>query len=177
MSLRTERRERTAAKLREPEFMDDLCEDLADGKTLAEITRELDIKYMMVFNWITGDDARRERYELAMKARGHFFKEKVLSQLRSSMDANLTDVLDDDGDVKTPDQIPDAIKPAITGYEATTDGRTGAVTRKIKLADKTRNAELLGKTQAMFTDKVDLGGKMTLEQLVNSSMEETSEQQ
>lgn len=177
MSLRTERRERTTAKLREPEFMDDLCEDLADGKTLAEITRDLDIKYMMVFNWVMGDDARRERYELAMKARGHFFKEKVLTQLRSSMDANLTDALDASGDVMDPGKMPDGVKPAITGYKVTVDGRTGAVTREVKLADKTRNAELLGKTQAMFTDKVDLGGKMTLEQLVNSSMEEASVEQ
>jgi hypothetical protein len=58
----------------------------------------------------------------------------------------------------------------ITQYEETVSPE-GRRTRKIRTLDKTRNAELLGKTQAMFTDKVDVGGKMTLEQLVMASMD------
>lgn len=150
--------------------MDDLCEDLAEGKTLTEFTREHDLKYKIVFEWITGDDDRRDKYEVALKARGHHYQETVLSQIRTASKANLLDAIDEDGSVLPPGKIPEGVKAAISGYKVTVDGRSGNVTTELKLADKTRNAELLGKTQAMFTDRVDLGGKMTLEQLVNASL-------
>lgn len=169
---RRERRERTHAKLREPEFLDDLCEEIAEGKTLAELLREMDLKYKIVFEWITGDEERRQKYETAIRARGSNLQDVVLTQIRKAATADLMDALDPDGTVKEPDKIPPDIRPAISGYEVTVDARDGSRTTRIKLADKTRNAELLGKTQAMFTEKVDLAGKMTLEQLVMSSMKQ-----
>lgn len=170
MKKRTERRERTQSRLREPEFMDFLCEEIAEGATLAEITHKEDLKYKIIYDWIVGDEERRGRYENALQARGNFMKDTVLTQIRQAATATLMDALDSDGEPLPPGKMPDAIRPAIAGYEITTDARTGNVSKKIKLVDKTRNAELLGKTQAMFTEKVDLGGKMTLEQLVTASM-------
>jgi hypothetical protein len=148
-----------------------MLEDIAEGKTLSEITREHDIKYMIVWNWITGDTDRQAKYDLALQARGNMFRETVLEQVRVAATANLLDAVNDDGEIMLPGQIPDSVRPAISQYEETVSPE-GRRTRKIRVSDKTRNAELLGKTQAMFTDKVDVAGKMTLEQLVMASMVE-----
>ena len=54
-------------------------------------------------------------------------------------------------------------------YEAivSKDGQSCGMTTKIKLANKLRPLELLGKTHKMFTDKVEHSGKVTIEDLVS----------
>lgn len=164
-------RERTRAALSDPDFIEDLCEDIADGKTLSEVVRERNIKYKLVFEWIAGDEVRVAAYEKAIQARGQGYRDSVLEQLKAATQADFLDAVNEDGSIKSPSEIPPSLRPVVVGYEESTTA-DGRVTRRIKAADKLRAAELLGRTGAMFTDKVDLGGKLTLEQLVMASMKE-----
>jgi phage terminase small subunit len=45
-------------------------------------------------------------------------------------------------------------------------GRVRTLTQKLKMADKIRAIELLGKYRKMFTDRIEHEGRLTLEQLV-----------
>jgi phage terminase small subunit len=51
-------------------------------------------------------------------------------------------------------------------------GRVRTVTQRLKMADKVRALELLGKYQKMFTDRIEHDGRVTLAQLVTGSWDD-----
>ena len=62
---------------------------------------------------------------------------------------------------------------AISGLdvEERDDDGVGVTAKKVKVWDKLKALELMGKTQAMFKDRVDVGGVLSLEDLVMGSIE------
>jgi len=149
--------------------MSDLCIFIAEGGTLQRYLRDRRILYGMAFDWIMGDDARKSQYETAVKARRANHEDRVIAQILSASEADIRKVFDADGEVLPPHQIPDEVAAGLSSYELVVDRKTGTKTYKTRLADRTRNAELLGKTSALFKDSTEIKGVMTLEEILKNA--------
>ncbi len=112
--------------------------------------------------------ARTERLKLTA--------DLVLIRLAELASVDLGEAFDDAGNLKPIKDIPVEVRRAMAGVEVVEIvGRDGEVighTKKIKFWDKPKALELIGKSHKLFTDKLQVSGKLTLEQLVAGVDEE-----
>lgn len=98
----------------------------------------------------------------------------VLNELAKIARSDPRKFFNKDGSPKDITALDDESAAGIAGFDVVElfDGSQGdqkhvtGLVKKVKLTDRIRALELLGKHQAAFTDKVEHSGKMTLEQLV-----------
>ena len=108
----------------------------------------------------------------------------ILKRLRQIDELDVLDIFDDEFRMRPLGEWPKAWRQSISGIDVSSLRKVMAsggdpevleeVIKKIKWPDKTKNLELLGKhvdVQA-FKDKVDVTGKLTLEDLVCGAGEE-----
>ncbi|MCK5607201.1 terminase small subunit [Candidatus Pacearchaeota archaeon] len=161
----------------EPQALFEIVDDVANGGSLVSFCKSKGFRYSNVINWIYEDEGRQKSYEVALEARGEWVAQKILAELQALSFTDRKKLFNDDGSVKNITDLDDDIASAIAGIdiqEEITDKDSGEVvvprTRKIKMVDKLKAIELLGKNLKMFTDKVEHSGKMSLEELVAGSM-------
>lgn len=102
--------------------------------------------------------------------------DSVLAELSRIGYADIRPLFKDDGTIKDPKDWPDDLARAVASFEVQEtfemlDGQriwTGYL-KKIKIWDKPKSLELLGKNQKLFTDKVEHSGSISLEELVAGS--------
>lgn len=97
--------------------------------------------------------------------------ERTIGTLAKVAYHDLGEAFDEDGNLLPVHRMSEAIRVVIAGLDVeTTDGpgRVRTVTQKVKISDRIRALELLGKYQKLFTDRLDLTGRLTLEDLVCS---------
>jgi phage terminase small subunit len=100
--------------------------------------------------------------------------EKILTELARIAFADPRKLFNSDGSPKNVTDLDDDTAATVGGFEAVElfDGSQGnqkhvsGLVKKIKQADKIKALELLGKYRKLWTDKVEHGGKLTLESLV-----------
>jgi hypothetical protein len=168
-----DRNERTKKTIEDPAFMDEVCDQLANGGCAIELCKTRDIRYSDVMRWIDTDPARRKRYDSAISARSEWVVQTILKELKTIATIDLRRAYDDSGQLLEPRDMPDDIARVLSGVdvqENIIDGEVRGYTKKIKLWDKLRALELLGKTMALFVDRHEHSGKVTLEDLVVGSM-------
>jgi phage terminase small subunit len=99
----------------------------------------------------------------------------VLGELLRIARSDLGAAFDDNGQLKPLKEIPEDVRRAIASVETETrqevvagsDDEAERITvRKIKFWDKTRSLELLARHLGLLKDKLEVTGKVTLEQLV-----------
>lgn len=97
-------------------------------------------------------EERKANYELDFRL--------ILHNLLAVANANVVDILDVDGyiDLARLKDAPIELQVAVEMIEQTTNSKTGDHKRRIKLCDKLKAAELIGKHLKMWTEKVELGG-------------------
>jgi phage terminase small subunit len=102
----------------------------------------------------------------------------VLRELLRLARVDIGEAFDDEGKLKPLKEIPEDVRRAISGIEVDElfDGHgenrmSIGVTRKLKFWDKTRALEMLGKHLKLFTDRIEVSGKLTLEQLLSGEGE------
>lgn len=137
---------------------------------MRSLSRVLDIKYVDLYNWIHDNTDVLESYTKALEARESNHRELVMDGLLDSSTVDLRKLYDAKGKLIPLNKLPDEIALAMQGVEVV-EGEDGKVTTKYRMQDRTKNRELLGRVYGMFTDKVDHSGKLTMEQLIASSME------
>lgn len=159
------RHERTMALLADPATLGDIARFLSEGNSLVTWCRARDVPYSDVATWIAAEDSRREKYEAALKLRDEYLSEIVVRNLHDFATADLADAFvktgKNQGTRKALHKMPEALRRAIVAIEA------GG---KLKLVAPDRAIELLGKYRRMFVDRVDVEGRMRLEDLVGGSM-------
>lgn len=103
----------------------------------------------------------------------------VLKGLLEIAQVDIGEAFDNNGELKPIHQIPITIRRAISGIEVDElfEGRGPArekigLTKKVKFWDKTKSWELLGKHLQMFSERIDVRVKHTLEDLVAGAGEE-----
>jgi len=137
---------------------------LAAGVPLASasVTASRWLKVPAVATAIATLDARRLQ-KLDISA------ERVLQEIAKLAYYDNARLYDENGARIPVHQLDEMTRAAVASVEdETTEGpcRVTTRTQKIKMADRLKALELLGRHQKLFTDKVELGGKLTLEQLV-----------
>ena len=94
--------------------------------------------------------------------RTHITQDMVLTGLANIAGLDLAEVIGEDGRLVNIHQMKEAVRRSLAGIETVEimvgsgDDAVPAQIRKVKLADRVRALELLGKHLAMFTDKVDV---------------------
>lgn len=120
---------------------------LSNAKVAAEISAALARRAERVE--VKADDVLRELLRLAM--------------------VDISEAFGADGQLKPLHEMSPDVRRAIAGVEVQTIGNEdeGLVRlHKVKFWDKTKSLELLGKHLKLFTEKLEVSGKLTLEQLV-----------
>ena len=168
---RAERRERFNMAAKEPEFLEVLCDRIADGETLVDITRGMGANFRWMYEWLNDMNfpERREKYNEAENARDASMKEDIVGQIHRLSNVNVKDMFDDSGNLKRISDLSDHVAKAVASIDVT-ENEKGEVTKKIRMVDKGQMLTLGGRRQRMFVDRVDVSGQMSLEQAVNESM-------
>lgn len=173
-------RERTILKLSEPDLLTDIAAHVANGGSLIGLCQVWDIRYSDVVVWIYKKDhpERQELYENAMKAGTEWAFNRVLDEVKALGFTDLADAYDESGNLKDVQQMPANLRAAIAGIDVTEEfsGRGESrekigYTKKLKLFDKLKALELLGKQLGMFADRLNVKIGLSLEQLVDGSRE------
>lgn len=154
-NIRAQRRERLTAILAEPETITLICEHIAERGTLWEWTRERDIPYNEVHGWIHNDHDRLVQYTNALEARTASLTDTVITGLRRVVEADPRKMFDKNGKLLAMHELPDDLALATAGMEVTEDKKGNPVT-KLRINDRGRGHELLGKHLGMYKDKLDV---------------------
>ena len=100
--------------------------------------------------------------EAAMKLRGEqtaISQDRVLRELAKVAFFNVKNALNNDGSVRPISELDDDTAAALTSVDIIEiGGGEGVVIRRVRLADKLRALELLGRHLAMFRERVEVSG-------------------
>lgn len=95
--------------------------------------------------------------------------ERTVRKLAEIAYGDIREMLDEDGNLLPVHRMSEAAVALVAGLDVETSdgpGRVRTITQKVKIADRIRALELLGKYGKLFTDRVEHDGRVTLEQLV-----------
>lgn len=154
----------------DPLFMDQIYEHVASGGSLIALCRTLDIKYATLIQWVHKDPERDKKYNLALSARAEWAMERVLQEVQAIGTVDIRRAYDERGELLSVNDMPEDVARALASVDIS-ESALGGIQRKIKLIDKLKALELLGKNFGMFIDRHEIDiGKQTLEALVSGSM-------
>lgn len=162
--------ERWRTLTEDPNFLQSIFDHIASGGSVIALCRTLDVKYASLLQWIHNSPEREEKYNLALSARKEWAIERVLQEVQLLGVVDIRKAYTAGGQLLPVEQMPDEIARAITSVDVSED-EDGNISSRIKLVDKLKALELLGKQVGMFVDRHELDlGKQTLEALVSGSM-------
>ena len=104
------------------------------------------------------------------KERTDITSDRVLTELAKIAFLDIRAFYNDKGNLVPVHELPPDVAATITDLKVSEyiDGITGQITTesKIKILDKLKSLELIGRHLRMFTDKIELDGSLTLGQIV-----------
>lgn len=155
--LKRQKVERTTAFLAEPEAVTLIC-DFVSEKTLAEFCKTNDYRYRQVRDWLFADEERATSYAGALETRDCYYSDRVQQIVRDIADVDVRDMYDKDGQLLAVKDLPADVARSVQAFDESYNPETGTTTKKLKLNDRLRGADMLGKSVGMFKDRVELTG-------------------
>ena len=146
--------QRVAHLLAHPDLVNYVCEHVANGGSLIDMCKAWDVRYSQVVRWIRMNPEHSKMYDQAMSDRLEWTKEKILNEIRILVEYDMRDLYNDDGTMKPVKEWPEEVAKAINSVETVELLKGGGHVKKLKTESRKAALELLGKTQAMFSDKV-----------------------
>lgn len=166
-----------------PDAMDQIYAHVSNGGDMVTFAQMLDLRMSDVALWINKDFGRVKAYTAAAKAGDEWIKQRVLKELALIGTVDIRRIFRDDGGLLPPNEWPEDVARAISAvdieelYEGTgRDRQQVGFTKKIKMNDKLRALELIGKDRGMFVQKHSVVVE-SLEDLVAGSWEEKPNEQ
>jgi phage terminase small subunit len=104
--------------------------------------------------------------ELSAAERANVSTFRVLDELRRIATVDIGQAFDAEGNLKPLKDIPPDVRRAIAAIEVEEETEKRGTIRKVKFWDKPKALELIGRHLAMFVDKVEHSGTLTLEELI-----------
>lgn len=157
----------------DPYLMDKVCNHIAMGGSVIDIAETLRINYATMMNWIKGEADRLKRYEQALVFRNEWAKEKVLKEIRDLGTFDIRKVLGVNGEVLPASEWPDEIAKAVVAIDVSEefdksgqDKVQAGWLKKVKFVDKLKALEMSAKNLSLLTEKHEVSGNLTLEQLL-----------
>lgn len=119
--------------------------------------------------------AKISELKMARSERTEINADRVLAELGRVAFVDIAKAYASDGTLLLVPDMPEEIRLALAAidiHKDFTEGVEVGETRKIKLLDKLRALELIGKHLKLFTEKVEHSGKFSLEDLVTNPKED-----
>lgn len=157
--------ERVTKMFADPTFMNQIVHHVSNGGSILQIAREIDCSYQDILRWIRMDKERSRKYDIALNDRNEFVIETVLNALRAIKEFDLRDLYDSEMRIKPMDQWPADARYAVSSLKPTENGI------ELKMADRLKAIELVGKNKAMFNDRVVHEAGQSLTSLIMESWE------
>lgn len=155
-----------------------ICAHVANGGSMIDLCELWAVPYGHVLEWINASDARFQLYQKSLNAQMYWAIDRILKELKALGTVDIGEIFDEHGGLKKMADIPADVRRCIAGVESIEvfegvgkDREYIGDLKKIKMYDKIRALELMGKKFAMFIDRaqVDLTNK-SLEDLIAESM-------
>jgi hypothetical protein len=154
------------------EVSENALKHISNGGSLTEFCSELGIDYQAMVLMLDGDKEMRAKYNKAKEARKEWASEMVFEEIIALARANFSDMYTDTGELLPFTKMPAKIKKAIQSIKRTSrydkDGNE-IVTTEVKLYDKLKALELVGKDSGRFIQKHEVNKTVTLENLLTDS--------
>lgn len=168
--------DRTNAVITDPELMNRIFIHVASGGSLIEMCRAWEVRYADIMLHINSDKDRMSYYNDALNARNEWFKEAVLLEFRLIGMSDIRKLYDEDGKLLPVSEWPEEVAKFVSSIEQVEEfegkGRDkeqiGWV-KKVKLWNKEKALEMIGKNLSMFTEVHNHTGRITLEDIVQGS--------
>lgn len=159
-----------------PNALEVLCKCVAEGGSMLQFVEKFDLDYSLMVNWVRKDKDRLKAFNEAMNSRVNWAIERVLNELKFIGMVDIRKIYDDKGNLKPVSDWPDDVARAVSGIETEElfEGRGDeremiGISKKVKLNDKIRALELIGKNLAMFIERHQIEVVATPEDLVLAS--------
>lgn len=153
-----------------------ICANIASGGSVLNLAKAWKVAVGVVMAWINTDEDRFKQYRMALDSRNEIAKEMVFEELQNIAHSKLSQVFKEDGTLKSPHEWPDEVDRFISSvevdelFEGTGRERTQiGFTKKIKLWDKMKALEMICKKLGLFTEKIEVTGKLTLADILEKS--------
>lgn len=162
----------------DPETMPKICAHVSNGGSLIDLCAVWGVPYGNVLEWVNSTDRNYQALQRAYQGQMYWAIETVLKELKHMGTIDLVGAYNDEGGLKTLAEMPEDVRRCIASIETEElfegvgrDREQVGVTKKIKVFDKIRALELIGKKFAMFIDRarIDINDK-SLEDLIAESM-------
>ena len=171
-----ERWERLSA---DPATFETCIEHLMMGGCLSTLTDLWRVTYANIMSLMYSTPDRKQRYEDALQARSDFVLAKLLNEINRIAFTDSRKLFKDDHSLKPINEWPDDIAAAVSSIEVSEEfdyeDRKKVLVghlKKVKLYDKLKAIEMLGRDLGRFVQKHEVSGKVTLEDLVTGSQQE-----
>lgn len=156
--------------------IDTICDHISNGGSVLTLCSMWNIGYADFVRWLNADQDRVKKYMAAGEIQKEWAINRLLQEIRSISFIDIRKIFNDDHTLRPPSEWPDDIAAAISSIEVDEieqwDGekkeKIGEM-KKIKIFDKLKALEMLGKDLGRFINKHEISGKMTLEDLVTGS--------
>lgn len=165
----------------EPSTLRRICEHVANGGSLLELCKIWEVPYGALMSWIHENPDRSRQYDKAIQSQLYWAIDRVLDELKRIATVDISEAYTDKNELKPMKDIPEDVRRAIVAVETEElfDGvgrerEMIGYTKRIKVADKIKALELIGKKFAMWIEKKQLDMSKSLEELIEESMQEES---
>lgn len=162
--------------VQDPKTIDTIFNHIASGGTLAGLCETWGVNYGIVRAWINATEVRARVYIDACAARDDLAKDIIFEQLMRLAKSKLRTLFNEDGSLKLPHEWPEEADAFVASIETEElfegvgqDRIHIGYTKKVKLWDKLKSIEMLGKKLGLFNEKVEHSGKITLEDVIARS--------
>src|ERR1035437_7745973 len=139
-----------------PEIVEEVCMSLPNGGSLISAADKLGVPYSRLAVWLNADDDRRKRVALAIEARDEWLVHRITDVIEAIGLVDVREMFEEDGRLKPLSEIPQAITKCISGIDVLeTSDRNGTVyqTKRIRMIDKMKASEMLGRNLEKFIER------------------------
>lgn len=157
----------------DPSFIDTLCRHISNGGSYLDFAENLGLIFSDLATWINANDERKKKLDDAERMRVEWARQRVVDEVRDIALADLRQIYNDDGTIKEPHLWPQGIARALWGMEVEEqigkEGKRMGWNKKVKLLDKLKALEMMGRELGLFIPRQKIEIEPTLEELVVGS--------
>ena len=158
------------ASLTDDEILYSVCSWVSNGGNILDYCVREQVPHEEILRWLDSAPERRQTYEVAIRSSWEWGKASVLRELSRIALLDTRDIIDDEGRVKPVSQWPSEVAHAVSQVEVIELKSGHGVIKKIKLENKIRALELIGRELGMFVERKDVQVSGSLAELVKASM-------
>ena len=159
-------------KTDEEQTLSTIFNHIASGGSLIDLCKLWDIPYWPIADWLNACPERAKKHYNALKAREEWMIETVLSEVRRIATSDIRDLFTEGGGIKPVSEWPDHVASCIASMDVVEEFSGSGKNKeqigwnkKVKLWDKHKSLDMLGKYLRLFVERHEHTGKLTLESL------------